>query len=178
MKDYIQEFKKQRVRKNMVIIISSLAFAFVINGFLFWTNVWNKLQTSVKNYNNENVEIKSDLYLSKMWTGSDIIELKAWNKMLEVDELSFSVLSDVDGIKINDIFSENKNIEIIKTSNEPGVYTVIVKFSQKADINMWDSIIKLVYTKLKNDKTSINLISTKFKSKWVSYELSSSWVEF
>ncbi len=129
MKDYIKEFKKQKNRKNSLIVLSSLVFAFSLNAFMFYTPVWNKLQTSVKNYSNPKTDkvVTSDLYFKKSWTWSDIIELFSWNKMEKVTEIRFSVISDPAWLKINDIFTDDKNIDVIKSSNVPWISMVVLK---------------------------------------------------
>jgi len=67
MKDYLKEFKKQKLRKNTIIVLSAFTFAFVVNGFLFGTPVGNKLQTSVKNATTTKTTdiVKSDIYLQQ-----------------------------------------------------------------------------------------------------------------
>lgn len=163
-----------------MIILSSLVFALSLNSFLFLSPAWNKLQTSVKNYSTEktNKEVTSDLYLVKLWTWSSIIELKAWTDMKKVSELRFSLLWDPIASKINDIFTENKNFEVIKSSNVPWIYSVVVKTLKVQDINKGDSIIKIVYTKSWTAVTSFNLAETQFISEKDTYELQSSSVEF
>jgi uncharacterized membrane-anchored protein YitT (DUF2179 family) len=49
MTDLFQDYKKQNAKKNSVIIVASLVFAFSINTFLFGTDIGTRLQTSVIN---------------------------------------------------------------------------------------------------------------------------------
>lgn len=180
MKDYIKEFRKQKSRRNTLIVLSSLAFAFSLNAFVFFTPVWNKLQTSVKNYSTPKTdkEVNADIYLKKSWTWSDIVEVLAWSKMNKVSVLSFSLVSDSNSLKINDIFSDNKNFDIVKTTNVSWIYNVIIKFKTELDINKNESLLKIVYTKIWQAKTSINLAETQFKSWNDMYELQSNSIEF
>lgn len=180
MKDYIKEYKRQKSKKNIVIIASSLVFALWMNAFLFWTPVWTKLQTSVKNFNTVSTdkEVISDLYLTQNWSWSDMLSLKSWAKMNNVSELRLSIVSDPVWLKINNIISEDNSYELIKSSIVPWVYYVVLKFKTPKNIESQDTLFKIVYTKQIQDKTSVNLSETQFVSGEQTYELQSGSIEF
>ena len=182
MKDYIKEFRKQKMKKNVLLLFSSLAFAFVINGFLFWTPSGNQLQTSVKNYWVEKTDKKatSDIYLARAGTGigADMLDIKVWTDLKNVSELKFSIVSDPQGLKIDNIFTDVKDLDLIKQSNVPGFYMIVIKMNKARDIPANSNLGKIVFTKIAETATSVNLVETNFVSEWVSYELQNSWVEF
>ncbi|EKE30067.1 MAG: hypothetical protein ACD_2C00050G0012 [uncultured bacterium (gcode 4)] len=182
MKDYIKEFRKQKVKKNVLLILSSLAFAFVINGFLFWTPTGNKLQTSVKNYWVEKTDKKatSDIYLERAGTGTwaDLLDIKIGSDLKKVSEIKFSIVSDPQGLTINDIVTYNKDIELIKQSNVPWYYMVVIKLIKTQDIATGTSVWRIIFTKSGESATSVNLVETSFKSEWTDFELQNSWVQF
>lgn len=49
MKDLFHDYKKQNSKKNTIIVMASLVFAFCVNTFLFGTDMGARLQTSVMN---------------------------------------------------------------------------------------------------------------------------------
>lgn len=182
MRDYIQEFKKQKFRKNTMIVVASFAFAFLVNGFLFWTNVWNKLQADIKWATTEktNKVVNSDLYLVKQWTWSDTVSLKVWTSIKKIKELRVSLAYNPDEniFKINNISNDNdKNIEIIKISNTPWINSLTIKFKNPVDIKEDYTIANIMYTKNNNENTSINLSSANFVSWNDTYELTTSSIQ-
>ena len=180
MKDYIKEFKSQKTKKNTLIILSSFAFAFTLNAFLFFTPAWNNLQTSVKNYSTPKTdkEVVSDIYLETWGSWSDIINIKAWSDIKNVSELRFSVVGDPNTLTINDIMTESKSYQVIKSSSVPWVNLVILKWAPSYDVSKWTVLAKILYTKNSSESTSLNLIETQFVSDKEVFELNNSWVEF
>lgn len=178
MKDYVEQFRQKRLKKNVVIISLGLAFAIAINWLLFGTNIGNKLQTSVKNVNSWQQIKRPDLYLNNSWTWSDVVNLVAGNDINKASQLSFSIVSNPEALKINDIVSEDKNVELIKTTNIPGYYMIIMKFKNPQNIDINSTLLKIVYTKISNDKSSINLLETKFISNGETFDLQSGGIEF
>lgn len=183
MKDYLKEFKKQKSRKNLLIISSSLAFALMMNLFYFATPAGIELQTSVKNATTPKTtwEVKSDIYLQLKWTWSDTLGMKIWTEIKNVSEIRVSLIynPNEEDFKINNIVNdEDKNLEIIKISNTPWITSLTCKFQTPTDLKEWYNIANIVYTKLTKDRVAINLTETVFVSEKESYELKNSWVEF
>ena len=78
MKDIFEAYKRQRIKKNLIIISSALAFALFVNVFLFKTDMGNKLQTSVVNFNSEEKTSSSatkDMFLTSEKTGTNLLDL-------------------------------------------------------------------------------------------------------
>lgn len=178
MKDYVEQFRQKRLRKNVIIISFWLAFALVVNWLIFGTDVGNKLQTSVKNANSGQQIKMPDLYLKTGWTWSDVINLINWNSFDKVSQISFSLASNPDSIKINNIITEDKNVELIQTNNVPWYYMIILKFKNPQNILTNSNLLKIMYTKIWEDKSSINLLETQFLSDWQTFELQNRWLEF
>lgn len=183
MKDYLQEFKKQKIRKNTIIILSAFTFAFVVNGFLFGTPVGNKLQTSVKNATTTktNTAVSSDVFLQQQWTWTDTLALKIGTQIKQVKEIRLSIITNPDTniFKINNITNdEDKNLEIIKISNTPGITSLTFKFQNPTDIAQWYKLADIVYTKKEWEKVAVNLTETMFVSGKDTFELNNSWIEF
>lgn len=183
MRDYVKEIKNQKLRKNTIIIVASFAFAFMVNGFLFWTNVWNKLQADIKWASTEktNKVVTSDLYLQSDWTWSDTVSLRLWNSIKQVNEIRVSLITNPDEsvFKINNIVNdEDKNLEIIKISNTSWIYALTFKFKKPVDLSVKYKLANILYTKTTKDKISINLAATNFISNKETFELTSSSIEF
>ncbi|MDD2909010.1 MAG: hypothetical protein PHZ26_04615 [Candidatus Gracilibacteria bacterium] len=183
MKDYLKEFKKQKFRKNTLIVLSSLAFAFVINGFLFGTPVGNKLQTSVKNATTTKTTeaVKSDIYLQLQGTGADTLDLKIGTELKQVSEVRLSIVTnpDINIFKINNIYNdEDKNLEIIKISNTPGITSLTFKFQTPVNLTPGYTLANIIYTKKEGEKVAVNLTETMFVSGKDSFEINNSGAEF
>lgn len=183
MRDYVQEFKKQKYRKNTVIIVASFAFAFMVNGFLFWTSVGNRLQADIKWATTEKTDkaVKSDVYLQTQWTWSDSIILKLGTSIKQIRELRVSLITNPDEniFKINNIINDtDKNIEIMKISNTPWIYALTFKFKKPVDLAPDYVLANIMYTKKNDDKVSINLSTANFISDKDTFELTSNSLEF
>lgn len=179
MKDYLKEYKNQRNKKTVLMVLSSFMFAVVINWFLFGTPAWNRLQSSVRNYWAESTSVKenADIFLTLWWSWSDMMDLTIWSDISKASEIRFSMLADPDSIKINNIFSEDKNADVISKSNIPWVTYVIVKFKDPENFKKGAKILKVVFSKLKQNKVSINLAETVFRSEWIDFELKNKWID-
>ncbi len=178
MKDIFKEYKSKKLKRNIVIISLSLVFAISINLFLFNTNVWNKLQTSVKNYNEKDKDTNKDIYLEKSAEWSDILNLVLGTWLRNVSEIRTSILFDPAKIKLVDFFSENKNINITKISNIPGVFLLNIKYTESLNLPTNTNILKISYTKINDEKTVINLAETMFISDKKAYSLTNENLEF
>lgn len=182
MRDYVQEFKKQKYRKNAVIIVASFAFAFMVNGFLFGTNVWNKLQADIKWTNVEKTDkvVKSDIYLQAQWTWSDSVGLKLWTGIKQISELRLNITTNPDEnvFKINNIANDvDKNVEIIKVSNIPWVYFLTFIFKKPVDLPADYVFANIFYTKKSGDKIPLSLSDVKFLSNKETFDLTSNSIE-
>ena len=154
-------------------------FALSINVFLFDTNVWKKLQTSVKNYSDTPaVEVKKDIYLESTWTGTDVLNLKAWTSFSKANEINLSILFNPETLKLADFTTDDKDATITKIANDPGVFNFTIKFKSPTDMKEWDVIAKLFLNKLKPELSSINLAQTMFISEWKTFELTNSPIEY
>lgn len=179
MSDVFKDYKKQKAKRNITIISLSLMFALGLNFFLFSSSVWQKIQTSVKNYWEQPKVVNKDIYIEAAGTGSDILDLKIGSDISKASELSVSFLFDPESMKLADLYSENKDIEITKVTNVPGIYFVSFKFKTPQDIKSGTTLWKLLVNKLKKDtKIVINMAQTHFTSDSKTYELTNTSFEF
>ena len=179
MSDVFKDYKKQKVRRNITIISLSLMFALSLNFFLFSSSVWQKIQTSVKNYGEQPKVVNKDIYIEAAGTGSDILDLKIWSDISKASELSASFLFDPESMKLVDLYSDNKEVEITKVTNVPGIYFVSFKYKTPTDLKSWTTIWKILVNKIKKDwKIVINMAQTHFTSDSKTYELTNASFEF
>jgi len=179
MSDVFKDYKKQKTKRNITIISLSLMFALSLNFFLFNSNVWQKIQTSVKNYWEQPKVVSNDIFIEAAGTGSDILDLKIGSDISKASELTASFLFDPESMKLADLYSDDKNVEITKVSNVPGIYFVSFKYKTPTDIKSGTTLWKIQVNKLKNDtKIVINMAQTNFLSNSKMYELTNSSFEF
>ncbi|HBB27273.1 TPA: hypothetical protein DCZ36_02125 [Candidatus Gracilibacteria bacterium] len=163
MRDLFQDYKKQNSKKNTVIIVASLAFAFSINTFLFGTDIGTRLQTSVINSTDKTTAVSADISVINAGTGTDMLKIQTNSRLENVSKIYLSLAFDPEGLNINDIFSEDKEVEVIKNSNIPGNSTITLLFKKPRNIAEKTPLVTLVYKKTAS-KTVLNLGETQFKS--------------
>lgn len=178
MKDLFQDYKRQNSRKNTLIIMASLAFAFSINTFLFGTDIGSRLQTSVMNSATKNTVASADISIVSAGTGTDMLKIQTNNRLESVSKIYISLAFNPEGLTINDVFSEDKDAEIIKNSNIPGNSTITILFKKPRNVAEKSTLVTLVYKKTE-PKTVLNLAETQFKSvDGTLYELTNTSLEF
>lgn len=178
MRDLFQDYKKQNSKKNTVIIVASLAFAFSINTFLFGTDIGERLQTSVINSTTKTTITPADITVVNAGTGTDMLKIQTNNRLENVSRIILPLAFDPDSLSISDIFSEDKDVEVIKNSNIPGNSTITLLFKKPKNIEKNISLITVVYKK-SVPKTVLNLGDTQFKSAdGTLYDLTNTSLEF
>jgi len=164
MQDLFHDYKKQKSQKNTVIIVASLAFAFCINSFLFGTNIGARLQTSVMNSTSQQAAAApADITVVSAGTGTDMLKIQTNSKLENVSRMILPLAFDPEGLTIKDIFSEDKDVEVVKNSNIPGNSTITVLFKKPRNIAEKTPLVTLVYKKTVPE-TVLNLGETQFKS--------------
>ena len=178
MKDLFHDYKKQNSKKNTVIIVASLAFAFSINTFLFGTDIGARLQTSVINSTNKTSAAPADIAVVSAGTGTDMLKIQTNSRLENVSRMILPLAFDPEGMTISDVFSEDKEVEVIKNANIPGNSTITILFKKPKNIAEKSSLVTIVYKKTK-PTTILNLGETQFKSMdGTLYDLSNSSIEF
>jgi hypothetical protein len=163
MRDIFHEYKKQNSKKNTVIIVASLAFAFTINTFLFGTDIGTRLQTSVLNTTTPVSTAPADITLVSAGTGTDMLKIQTNSRMENVSRMILPLVFDPEGLVINDVYSDDKDVEVIKNSNIPGNSTITLLFKKPRNIVEKTPLVTVVYKKT-TPKTVLNLGETQFKS--------------
>ena len=163
MRDLFQDYKKQNSKKNMVIVVASLAFAFSINTFLFGTDIGARLQTSVVNSTAKTVAASADISVVSAGTGTDMLKIQTNSRLENVSRMILPLAFDPEGLTISDIFSEDKEVEVVKNSNIPGNSTITLLFKKPRNIAEKTPLVTIVYKKT-TPKTVLNLGETQFKS--------------
>jgi hypothetical protein len=95
-----------------------------------------------------------------------------------VKEVRASFLYDSNALQFSDFFSENKDAQIIKMANEPGVITVNIRYRDPIDIPADTKILRVNYEKKADAKVVVNLAETTFVTDNGSYQLSNESTEF
>lgn len=178
MRDIFHDYKKQNSKKNMVIVVASLAFAFSINTFLFGTDIGTRLQTSVINSTTNATAIPADIAIVSAGTGTDMLKIQTNSRLENVSRIIIPLAFDPEGLAINDIFSEDKEAEVVKNANIPGNATVTILFKKPRNIIEKTPLVTVVYKKTAK-KTVLNLGETQFKSMdGTLYDLTNTSLEF
>ncbi len=178
MRDLFHDYKKQNSKKNTVIIVASLAFAFAINTFLFSTDMGARLQTSVINSTNKTSAAPADISIVSAGTGTDMLKIQTNSRLENVSRMILPLAFDPEALTISDVFSEDKELEVVKNSNIPGNSTITILFKKPRNIAEKTPIVTIVYKKVK-PQTILNLGETQFKSMdGTLYDLSNSSFEF
>jgi hypothetical protein len=129
MKDIISAYQKQNFLKNSGIIVASLGLAFGIHTFVFDGEFSRYIKANVLEVNQE-VE-QSDLYFTQ---ASGNLSLKNGKIMNGVTSLSFSLVYDASTLTLSDFSSGQENTNITTLTNELGLATFILNFSNPQDI--------------------------------------------
>ena len=136
------------------------------------------MQTSVVNSTtNENRE-KSDLSIVNGGTGTDMLKIQTNSRLENVSRMIIPLAFDPDSLSMSDIFSVDKEVEVIKNANVPGNTTITILFKKPKNLAENTAIVTIVYKKIKT-KAILNLGETQFKSMdGTLYELTNSSLEF
>lgn len=178
MRDLFQDYKRQNAKKNTVIIVASLAFAFSINTFLFGTDIGSRLQTSVINSATQTTATPADITIVSAGTGTDMLKIQTNSRLENVSRMILPLAFDPEGLAISDIFSEDKEVEVVNNSNIPGNSTITILFKKPRNIAEKTSLVTIVYKKTV-PKTVLNLGETQFKSMdGTLYDLTNTSLEF
>jgi len=179
MRDLFQDYKKQNSKKNTIIIVASLAFAFSINTFLFGTDAGTRLQTSVMNSATKTATAApADIVVVNAGTGTDMLKIQTNSQLENVSKMYLSLAFDPEGLTISDIFSEDKEMEVVKNSNIPGNSSITLLFKKPKNIGAKTNLVTIVYKKT-GAKTVLNLGETQFKNTdGTLYSLTNSSLEF
>lgn len=173
MKDFLKKYQNQNNMSNLAIIITSLILAIWINIFLIdWTDIWNKLKTSVLDSNQN--EIKADLYIEKV---DNKILIKNSKDILGTKNISFSITYNPSLIEIKEVRS-NLWENMILWEKNTWFETYLLNISWK-DISKNTPIAEIIASKNKDESTQINMINANFiDNSDEKYNLSTSWITF
>lgn len=178
MKDFFEAYRKTTVKKNVAIVAAAFAFAVSVNALLFGTDAGLRMQTSALQYaGGAKSEVSADLALVSAGTGSDLVKLRLERAAKGVKEVRATLVSDSSALRINDVFSTDKEAEVTKISNVDGMMLVNVRFPAPRDIAAGTELATAAYSKTGSGKTQIGLIETSFVSGGTEYELTSSAIE-
>ena len=95
-----------------------------------------------------------------------------------VTEVRASFFYDANALTLTDFFSENKEAQIIKMANEPGIVTINVHYKEPTNLPENTKILRVSYEKKGDAKTVVNLAETKFVTENGTYNLSNGSAEF
>jgi len=95
-----------------------------------------------------------------------------------VKEIRASFFYDPNVVTLSDFFTENKEAQIIKMANEPGIVTINIHFPKVQDIAEGSKILRINYDKRGEAKTVVNLAETKFVTDNGTYNLTNTPAEF
>ena len=174
MYDILKKYKHQKNISNLLIIFVSLIIAFLVNFFLLdSTDLWKNLKSSLLNSNE--IELKSDIYLTK---NSDKIEINAWKNINNCKTLSLSLVYNPENIVIENI-SSIIDADITKIWNIAWFESIIINFKNNKNINKNEKILELKIKKLEEKTENLNTINANFKDiNWEIYLLTTSWLTF
>lgn len=173
MQDILKKYKKNKIKANIIVILTSFVLAIWINIFLIdWTNIGQNLKTSV--LNSKVQTNKADFYLEEINNNLFVVSNK---KISNIDSLSLSITYNPENVTIQNIKSDIWNL--INISNTKWVNSIIITFDKWTNIDKNNKILKIDLSKKYNRTENINIINANFKDlNWGHYSLSTSWVTF
>lgn len=180
MKDHFTAYRKDAFRKNIAIVASAFVLAISVNAVLFGTETGARLQTSAVEFagTSGGSAASADISAISAGTGTDLLKLRLASEAKGVKEFRLTLLSDPTTVKIRDVFSTDKDAEIVKISNDPGVLLLNVRYTKAKDIPAGTEFAMVAYSKTGSGKTVLNFIETSFVSDGATYELSNAPLEF
>ncbi|OIP54297.1 hypothetical protein AUK10_01170 [Candidatus Gracilibacteria bacterium CG2_30_37_12] len=178
MRNLFQDYKKQNSKKNTVIIVASLAFAFSINAFLFSTDMGARLQTSVLNSTTNTNATPADINIISAGTGTDMLKIQTNSRLENVSRVILPLAFDPEGLTMSNVFSEDKDIEVVQNANIPGNSTITLLLKKPKTLTEKTPLVTIVYKKTVQ-KTVLNLGETQFRSSdGTLYNLTNTSLEF
>lgn len=173
MKDFLKKYQKQNNMSNLAIIVTSLVLAIWINIFLVdWTDIWNKLKTSVLDSNQS--ETKADLYVEK---NNENIYIKNSKDILEAKNLSFSITYNPELVEIIEVKSDIwENMLLWEKNTWFDTYLINISWN---DIWKNSNIAEVIISKKQDESTQLNMINANFSDNSdEKYNLSTSGITF
>ncbi len=161
-----------------MIIVASLVFALSINMLILGTDTGTRLQTSVMNSTTKTPLVAADISVVSAGAGTDMLKIQTNSQLESVSRMILPLAFDPEGLTISDVFSEDKDVEVVKNANIPGNSTITLLFKDPKNIAEKTSLVTVVYKKT-GPKTILNLGETQFRTKdGTLYDLSNSSLEF
>lgn len=180
MEDIIQKYKKEQKRKNIAIVVTSLALAIGLNFLLVNTNSGKYISSSVIN-SQITGEKQADLYLKTVKNaGNNIIKLHASSEISQAKSLSFSIAYNKENIKIKEKTLAIDGAELINVIENEWFNTIIINFQNPTNIKVGEEILSIIFEKQNSEELeSINLVNANITdNEGAIFSLSTSGVEF
>ena len=174
MKDIINKYKEYKNISNTIIIITSLALAFLINFMMNGSSsLFKSLQTSV--LNSSDVQNISDIFIEN---NNDILSVKTSKQMNSVKNISVSIAYNWENVKITNLNASN-GWNVTKIDNEDGIISIIINFTAPITIKKNSNIVSFAPQKKENKTENLNLLNANFTtSEQETYLLSTSGINF
>lgn len=180
MEDIIQKYKKEQKKKNIAIVITSLALAIGLNFVLVNTNSGKYITSSVIN-SQISSEKQADLYLQSVKnSGNNVIRLKASSEISQAKSLSFSLAYNKENVKIKEKTLRIDGAEMINVIENEWFNTLIINFQNPTNIKTGEEILSIIFEKNQSEELeSINLVNANITdNEGAIFSLSTSGVEF
>ncbi len=180
MEDIIQKYKKEQKKKNIAIVVTSLALAIGLNFVLVNTNSGKYITSSVIN-SQISGEKQADLYLQSVKnSGNNVIRLKASSEISQAKSLSFSLAYNKENVKIKEKMLRIDGAEMINVIENEWFNTLIINFQNPTNIKTGEEILSIIFEKNQSEELeSINLVNANITdNEGAIFSLSTSGVEF
>ncbi len=179
MKDHFDQYRKAVTKKNVAIVASAFALAVSVNAALFGTEAGTRIQTSAVEFaGGPKTEATADLVPVSSGTGTDLFKLRLEREVRDATEVRATLLWNPESVQVRDVFSTDKDAEIVKISNEPGILLLNVRFKTPKTLPAGSDIATAAYAKTGSAPAVVTLSETAFVAKDGTFELSNSAAEF
>lgn len=177
--DIISKYKKNKLLKNIWIIVTSLFFAISLNYTLSNTEISNTIKSSVINSDYIKKEI-SDIYIKKEdLSVNDILTIHNSKKINWLKSLNITFVYNPENITIKDSYLSDNELNLIKINEQNWLLTLSIISENNKDINLDSNLVNLLLEKNTINIEHLNIINAFFTDKDNNtFELSTSWIDF
>ena len=158
MKDIFSSYHKQKVLSHLGIFAIAWVLAVSVNMFVLSEANTTSLKANIKEVQTQE-KISEDLNIT---TKDEAIVISANQIMNQVQQISLSFAYNYDLLTLWDSVSWLDDVNVSKIETTPWFSTFIITFTAPLNIDQWNQILKIWYTKSLDQTVHLNPININF----------------